>query len=214
MKRDISDLRQEYALKSLDVQDVKHDPIEQFDTWFEEAMSGQIAEPNAMILSTTDDKGRADARTVLLKSFGKNGFSFYTNFESDKGRQLAAQPHCHLLFLWLELQRQVRIKGTAIKLDNAEAELYFQSRPNGSKIGAWASHQSTVIPNREALESSFKTYTSKYENVDDIPKPEYWGGYLIVPYEMEFWQGRQSRLHDRLRYRLNTNSWILERLAP
>jgi pyridoxamine 5'-phosphate oxidase len=213
MKREIADIRKDYQLESLSEQDVAANAIAQFARWWGEAVKSEIDEVNAMTLATVSDKGIPAARIVLLKDYDENGFVFFTNYNSDKGRQLAANPHATLLFFWKELERQIRIEGVAEKVSAAESDDYFYSRPVGSRIGAWSSPQSRVIANREILEQNVATYTNEFG--ENVPRPEHWGGYRIKPAVIEFWQGRSSRLHDRIKYTLTVeNSWVIERLAP
>jgi pyridoxamine 5'-phosphate oxidase len=210
----ISDLRQEYTLAQLDVTTVAQSPYQQFRLWFTDALNAELKEPNAMVLSTTTLEGGADARTVLLKDFDESGFVFYTNYMSDKAAQLESNNKAHLLFLWLDLERQVRIKGVVSKVNRASSEAYFQSRPRKSQIGAWASPQSNVISDRSHLEARYQVFEERFKTIDKIPLPDYWGGYVVVPNEIEFWQGRRSRLHDRIVYKLSGNIWKIMRLAP
>ncbi|MFN7118804.1 MAG: pyridoxamine 5'-phosphate oxidase [Saprospiraceae bacterium] len=215
MLPNIENLRQDYRLASLDISDVAANPIEQFKKWFAEALEAQLPEPNAMTLATATPDGKPTLRVVLLKSFDYNGFVFYTNYNSRKGKELATNPHAALSFLWLELERQVRIEGTIEKVSAEESTVYFQSRPKGSQIGAWASPQSTVIPNRNVLEDTVAALNQRYENEPVLPRPEYWGGYVVKPTLVEFWQGRSNRLHDRLQYTWQSDqTWKIERLAP
>ena len=214
MKTDISALRQNYALHTLDVADVNPNPIKQFIVWMQEAIDSQLPEPNAMILATATPDGQPAARVLLLKGIEDNGFVFYTNYESDKGREMAANPKVSMVFNWLGLHRQVRIEGTATKISEQESTEYFQSRPKESQIGAWTSPQSSVIENREILEEKYKALEQKYKDVDILPKPPHWGGYLLTPNMLEFWQGRPSRLHDRIVYNLEGKEWKIVRLAP
>lgn len=211
---DISALRRNYALESLTESDVLRNPVDQFNKWFQEAMDSSLPEPNAMTLATADGRGRPNARTVLLKSYDHDGFVFYTNYESRKGNELAENPFATLLFTWLELERQIRIEGSVTKVSEAEALEYFQSRPKGSQIGAWASPQSRAIPDRSVLEQKVLELTAQYADVELLPKPAHWGGYRVQPEIIEFWQGRESRLHDRICYRLENGDWKIERLAP
>jgi pyridoxamine 5'-phosphate oxidase len=211
---DISALRRNYAMESLSESDVQPDPIAQFNKWFQEALDSSLPEPNAMTLATADKLGRPSARTVLLKSYDHAGFVFYTNYESKKGAELAENPYAALLFTWLELERQIRIEGTVTRVTEAESTAYFQSRPKGSQIGAWASPQSRVIPGRAVLEQNVAALLAQYADAEVLPKPAHWGGYLVQPELIEFWQGRESRLHDRIQYRLENGAWTIERLAP
>lgn len=209
----IADLRQEYAKHELGRDNVDGDPIEQFQTWFDEALDAEVEEPNAMTLATTDATGRPAARIVLLKGLDERGFVFYSNYESQKGEQIAANPNVALVFWWEPLERSVRVEGIAEKLPEDESTEYFKSRPHGSQLGAWASPQSRVIDGREVLEKRLDLVESEYEE-GEVPRPPHWGGYVVRPREVEFWQGRPNRLHDRLRYRQTDDGWALERLAP
>ncbi len=213
MSNSIADLRHNYTLQQLHESDVDPDPIRQFQRWLDEAIAAQLPEPNAMTLATATSTGIPSARIVLLKGLDARGFVFYTNYESRKGRELDANPQAGLVFLWTVLERQVRVEGRVEKVAAAETDAYFYSRPVESRLGAWTSDQSRVIPNREVLEQRFAALKSTYEN-QDIPRPPHWGGYRVIPHQIEFWQGRPSRLHDRLRYRLDNSHWLIERLAP
>lgn len=211
----VADLRVDYKLKSLDTKDVFEDPIQQFKVWFEEALQSEVREPNAMILATADKNAIPNARVVLLKSFDAAGFVFFTNYESTKGKELLENPVATLVFNWLDLERQVRIRGSVEKTSFEESSEYFKSRPKTSQIGAWSSPQSSVIESRNVIEQNQLFLTEEYKNAFELPCPEHWGGYRVVPQQIEFWQGRSSRLHDRIQYsRAAENSWKIERLAP
>ena len=210
----IAALRRNYTQESLSRTAVDPDPIVQFDRWFQEALNSELPEPNAMTLASATRDGRPSARIVLLKGFDQNGFVFYTNYGSRKGSELAENPQAALLFCWLELERQVRIEGTVERVSTEEALAYFQSRPKGSQIGAWASPQSQAIPDRAVLEKKVEDLSSKFKNDEVLPLPAFWGGYRVRPEVMEFWQGRESRLHDRIRYARTETGWGIERLAP
>jgi len=206
-------MRREYQLFELHEADVSPDPIDQFGRWFEDAKTAKIVEPTVMTLATADITGKPDARIVLLKAFNSRGFVFYTNKQSQKGRELGENPRACLVFYWEALERQVRIDGTVEEVDRATAEQYFHSRPVASQIGAWVSQQSSVITSRAELEKLEAELSQKYAG-QQIPLPDYWGGYRVVPAAIEFWQGRRSRLHDRLRYSLIRGEWKIERLSP
>jgi pyridoxamine 5'-phosphate oxidase len=214
MSQSLAELRHEYALGALSEAEVDPDPIQQFQRWLRNALDAQLPEPNAMTLATADRAGRPYARVVLLKDCDASGFVFFTNYRSDKGRQLAENPHAALVFLWLELERQVRIEGTVGKIPAAESEAYFHSRPRESRLGALASRQSQVIANRQMLDERYQRLAAQYPD-DNIPIPNQWGGYRIRPEMLEFWQGRHGRMHDRLRYRRQVDGhWWLERVEP
>ncbi len=210
----LADLRREYSRAGLCKRDLAPDPFQQFQRWLAEALAAEIPEPNAMVLATVAPDGQPATRTVLLKGVDQRGFSFFTNYASRKGRELAAHPRAALTFPWHALERQVNIEGLVTRLPRAEAEAYFKLRPRGSRLGAWASRQSEIIPGREAIESRMVQLEAQYPG-DDIPLPPDWGGFVLAPARLEFWQGRPSRLHDRLRYALDrTGSWKIERLSP
>ena len=214
MDSSIADLRQNYTLTGLSEADVNKDPIKQFTTWFNQALEADIIEPNAMTLATATADGIPSARIVLLKGVDARGFVFYTNYESQKGQQLMANPYAALVFLWDKLERQVRVEGKVVRLDREESKAYFHSRPQASQLGAWASNQSRIIPNREVLEQKLANLEIQYKE-KTVPIPEHWGGFRVVPNRVEFWQGRPSRLHDRLVYDLEDDgNWQINRLAP
>ena len=214
----IAELRIDYKRETLDESAVAPDPFRQFERWFDEAVKAEIPEPNAMTLATADASGRPSARVVLLKGFDDRGFVFFTNYASRKGRELAARHDAALQFFWPELERQIRIEGVVAKVETGESASYFASRPRGARLGAWASPQSEPIDGRDALEALFAAAEARYASAgDDIPRPSHWGGYRLAPSFLEFWQGRPSRLHDRIRYRRNpgnAKAWIIDRLAP
>jgi pyridoxamine 5'-phosphate oxidase len=209
----IADLRREYQHAALDEADADPDPLHQFERWMAEAIRAQLPEPTAMTLATADASGRPSARIVLLKGVGADGFVFFTNYASRKGVELDARAEAALLFHWVELERQVRIEGRIGKVNAGESDRYFATRPLGSQLGAWASPQSQVIPDRPWLERAFADAERRYDG-GDPPRPPHWGGYRLVPEAIEFWQGRRSRLHDRIRYRHEGDAWRIERLAP
>jgi pyridoxamine 5'-phosphate oxidase len=207
-------LRQEYSLRSLHRADLLADATEQFRAWLHEAHEKDLLEPNAMTLGTVDAEGQPWTRTVLLKGVDERGFVFFTNYEGAKGRHMAANPRVALTFWWGGLERQVNITGTISRTSREESESYFHSRPESSQLGAWASAQSTVVESRETLEQRFAEARSRFDE-GEIPLPDFWGGYIVAPLTVEFWQGQRSRLHDRLRYtRAGTNGWTIERLSP
>jgi pyridoxamine 5'-phosphate oxidase len=216
----VADLRRNYTQAGLSETDITSDPIAQFRLWFEQAVVANLLEPNAMTVATVTPEGKPSARIVLLKQFDDRGFVFYTNYNSQKGVELQACPYAALVFLWGDLERQVRIEGKTELVAQSEATDYFHSRPASSQLGAWASAQSAVIPDRSVLETKLQALEAEYRDPIDrlshreIPKPPHWGGIRVIPQEIEFWQGRPSRLHDRLRYRLVSGTWQIDRLAP
>jgi pyridoxamine 5'-phosphate oxidase len=210
----LAEMREEYMQSGLAEEDLAPDPFDQFEGWFQQALAGKMLEPNAMSLATVSPEGQPSVRTVLLKYFDRDGLVFFTNYESRKARDIEQNPRVSILFPWLELERQVRIDGTASKVSSAESLKYFLSRPHGSQLGAWVSQQSAVVSSRQMLMTKFDELKRKFQ-AGQVPLPSFWGGYRIVPDTFEFWQGRQSRLHDRLRYtRQEDGSWLIERLAP
>ncbi|NWF58599.1 MAG: pyridoxamine 5'-phosphate oxidase [Fischerella sp.] len=214
MDKTVADLRKDYTLQGLSETDVDPNPFIQFQKWFDQALASQLLEPNAMTLATTTPDGKPSARMVLLKDFDDRGFVFFTNYNSQKGQELAENPQAALVFWWAELERQVRICGHVEKTSQNESDEYFRSRPFNSRLGAWVSNQSEAIASREVLEQRLQELQAKYAN-QDIPRPPYWGGLRVIPTQIEFWQGRSSRLHDRLLYtRLEDGTWKIERLSP
>ena len=210
----LADLRKDYSLAGLSEKDLARDPFRQFEKWFQEAEAAKLVEPNAMTLATTSADGRPSARTVLLKGVDGRGFVFYTNYESHKGRDLAANARAALVFPWVALERQVIVEGAVTRVSREESEAYFLSRPRASQLGAWVGQQSSIVPGRSLLDESLASLEKKYAG-QPVPVPPNWGGYRLAPELVEFWQGRRSRLHDRLRYRRHTDgSWIIERLSP
>jgi pyridoxamine 5'-phosphate oxidase len=211
----IADIRREYARARLDETDVSHDPFVEFARWFAEAQEAQVPEPTAMTLATSSADGHPSARVVLLKGFDQRGFVFFTDFRSRKGMELEANPRAALVFWWGELERQVRITGGVALASHEESERYFKTRPLGSRLGAWASHQSRIIPSRATLEGDVKEVEARFPD-GQVPLPPHWGGYRVVPDTIEFWQGRESRLHDRIRYVRESGGkgWRIERLSP
>lgn len=214
MNDDPADLRRSYDRSALPESDADPDPIRQFARWFDDAVADRVYEPNAMILATADAAGRPSARTVLLKGYDNDGFAFYTNLESRKASELAANPQAALLFYWDRLHRQVRIEGRVEPVAAEVADRYFASRPYGSRIGAWASPQSRPVANRTFLESEESRLRQRFPETEPVPRPPFWGGLRVVPASLEFWQGRPSRLHDRLRYSKGEHGWTIDRLAP
>ncbi|MCC7436930.1 MAG: pyridoxamine 5'-phosphate oxidase [Armatimonadetes bacterium] len=209
----LSDIRQEYTAAGLTETELDPNPFAQFAQWFRQAVESEVPEPTGMTLATVNDAGQPSVRVVLLKGFDEQGFVFFTNYEGKKAGDLAANPHAGINFWWSQLQRQVRIEGTVEKVADAESDEYFASRPLGSRIGAWASEQSRVISGREELEARVHEIEARFAD-GKIPRPPFWGGYRLRPTMIEFWQGRPSRLHDRLRYRLLEGEWAIERLSP
>ena len=210
----IIQLRREYADKPLHKEDLHVNPFKQFERWFNDAIATQIVEANAMSLATVDEKARPSIRTVLLKLFDENGFVFFSNYESKKAKDIAQNPHVALHFVWLDLQRQLRIEGEVEKVSTAESLTYFLSRPRGSQLGAWASNQSEVVSSRSLLEAKFFELKQKFAK-GDVPLPSFWGGYRVKPRRFEFWQGGRDRLHDRFAYEKNAKGeWEIRRLAP
>ncbi|TFI55984.1 pyridoxamine 5'-phosphate oxidase [Mastigocladus laminosus UU774] len=214
MDKNVAELRKDYTLHGLNETDIDLNPFIQFQKWFDEALTAQLLEPNAMTLATTTTDGKPSARIVLLKDFDERGFVFFTNYNSQKGQELAENPQAALVFWWAELERQVRICGHVEKISENDSDRYFQSRPFQSRLGAWASNQSDIIESRTLLEQRFQELQAKYEN-QDVPRPPHWGGLRVIPTEIEFWQGRSSRLHDRILYtRLDNSDWKIQRLSP
>ena len=209
----IADLRREYSRRALDERDVDADPLLQFRRWFDEALAAEIVDANAMTLATSSPDGRPAARIVLLKDADDAGFVFFTNYDSAKASDLGVNPRACLLFFWVELERQVRITGSVERVSRDESDSYFRSRPFESRIGAWASRQSAEIESRDVLEAQVQSLTARYAD-GEVPLPPNWGGYRVRPEEIEFWQGRQNRLHDRLRYRRTADGWTVARLSP
>jgi pyridoxamine 5'-phosphate oxidase len=210
---DASRLRKEYTSAGLVEDDVDPDPIVQFHNWFEKVIEADLHEPNAMTLATASREGGPSARIVLLKGYDERGFVFYTNYEGRKARELEANPLCALLFYWGELERQVRVEGRARRIPGEESDAYFSSRPRGSRLGAWASEQSQPVEDRNVLEERVRALEAEYEG-REIPRPPFWGGYRVEPEVVEFWQGRENRLHDRIVYRRTGEGWKMERLQP
>lgn len=210
----IADIRRDYRLQTLEETDVDINAIKQFTAWWQDAINSSIDEVNAFTLATATAEGKPSARIVLLKGYDDHGFVFFTNYASNKGEQLAQNGKVAMVFFWKELERQIRIEGEVEKINETESDSYFNSRPKGSRLGAWASPQSKQIANREVIEANVLKYEQKYPG-ENVPRPKHWGGYRIKPNLIEFWQGRSSRLHDRLQYTLNEeNNWKIERLAP
>lgn len=215
MKTYLSKLRKDYKMMSLSEDEAGDDPIKLLEKWLSDAANNNVSEPNAMVLSTVDAQGIPHSRVLLLRNLEQKGLSFYTNYQSEKGTHLADNPHAAINFFWVDMERQVRIVGKVEKISVMESNEYFQSRPRQNQISAWASPQSEVVANREALEARFREFEQKFEGLQEIEKPPFWGGYRLSPSRMEFWQGRPGRLHDRIRFSLEEDqSWRRERLGP
>jgi len=212
--KSISEIRKEYTKSTLDISTVHSDPVEQFKKWFDEAITSGIQEPTAMNLATISESGTPSSRIVLLKGIEGGAFLFYSNYQSQKGKELEKNPACALTFFWPELERQVRITGVAEQINRDASEKYFQSRPRASQIGAWASPQSAVIANREILDLRVTDIEKKFEGKKVLPRPNQWGGFGVIPASIEFWQGRANRLHDRILFTLLSGGWKIVRLAP
>jgi len=212
--KSIAAIREDYTKDSLSKKDIDLNPFIQFKNWFQQALHAEVIEPNAMVLSTISEEGFPSSRVVLMKDIKADGISFFTNYESQKSIDITRNPKVCVVFFWPELQRQVKIEANAERLDSIESTEYFQSRPKGSQIGAWASPQSQIIPNRQFLEERVHFYQEEFATVDVLPKPDHWGGFLLRPVKFEFWQGRSSRLHDRMEYSLEEGVWVCNRLAP
>ena len=210
----IADIRKDYTRASLDIDSVLTDPMDQFKKWFQEALESEVNEPNAMTLSTVKSDGRPSARIMLLKGVENSRFQFFTNYQSDKGQALENNPACALTFFWPELERQVRVEGIVTRIDERRSEEYFQSRPRASQVGAWSSPQSSAIADRKILEERVRLIEERFKGQDVLPKPKQWGGFNVEPLLIEFWQGRASRLHDRIRFTKVDNAWKINRLAP
>lgn len=211
---DLAELRRNYAMGALTRTTVAADPLTQLRRWLDEAIEAQVPEPNAMTLATATPDGEPDARVVLLKGIEDEALVFYTNYRSAKGRQLDINPRAALVFMWLELERQVRVQGTVERVSVEASDAYFRLRPHGSRIGAAASCQSEVVASRTELEGRFHALAERYPEGSEVPRPRHWGGYRVLPRTLEFWQGRRSRLHDRIRYRREGTGWVLDRLEP
>ncbi len=211
--KDLSDFREEYNRDELHENNIKSNPLHQFDIWLQDAINSQLSEPNAMSVATSTPNGKPSIRVVLLKELNERGFVFFTNYNSRKGMEISANPYASILFDWHQMERQVRIEGIIEKISNDDSDTYFNSRPEGSKIGAWVSPQSQVVNGREELDTLLQQTKQRFKD-QIIPRPPHWGGYILIPSKIEFWQGRPSRLHDRILYKLVENKWLIERLAP
>lgn len=213
LRKYINSLRHDFAQQTLDISDVSTSPILQFEKWFKEAVDAKVNEPNAMTVCTATKDGRPSARILLLRNFDEKGFVYYSNYNSRKGKEFDENPFGALLFFWPELERQVRIEGLVVKQTDVESDSYFHSRPRESKLGAWTSNQSEVINNRDILASKYENFALQFPE-EQVPRPPHWGGYVLMPTTMEFWQGRPSRLHDRVLYTREKGDWKIERLSP
>jgi pyridoxamine 5'-phosphate oxidase len=213
MRNSFHDLRKEFVSSKLNKKEVSKDPFNQLSIWLEDAISAQLPEPNAMILSTSDNSGKISSRVVLLKKLMKDGIVFFTNYNSKKAFYLSQNQNASLLFFWPDLERQIRIEGKTQKVSANDSDKYFKERPRESQIGAWASAQSSMIADRSVLEKEYENIKKKYEG-QTIPRPPFWGGFIVIPEYFEFWQGRENRLHDRISFQKEAGSWILNRLAP
>jgi len=213
INKSLADLRENYKFKSLGIDDVELNPFKQFEKWFNEVMKVGLIEPNAMILATSDDKAKPSVRVVLLKEFSSNGFTFFTNYTSKKGINLTENSSAALLFFWAELERQIRVEGIIKKISRAESKKYFDTRPIDSRLAAWTSEQSKMIPGRDYLDTKFQIFKRQFKG-KQIPLPPDWGGFILVPEYFEFWQGRESRLHDRICYKKLKSKWKIFRLSP
>lgn len=214
LQHDIASIRINYSRQALSEDSVSHDPLDQFKVWLNEAIVSEVLEPTALVLSTVSADCRPSARVVLLKEVSADGFVFFTNYKSRKGQELGQRPAGAMTFFWAELERQVRIEGSISKVSGEVSDAYYHSRPRGSQIGAWASPQSSEISSREELEKADQKFNEQFAGLDVVPRPEHWGGYVLKPERIEFWQGRPNRLHDRILFELENNSWKRKRLAP
>lgn len=214
LSHNIADIRTNYCKQELTEESVAKDPVVQFKVWLEEAITAAVEEPTAFVISTVNPEGKPSARVVLLKEVNERGFVFFTNYNSRKGQELAQNPYACFTFFWAELERQVRIEGKVQKVPENISDAYFHSRPKGSQIGAWASPQSQVISSREVLQQADQKYSNEFADLNEVPRPEHWGGYILEPTRIEFWQGRPNRLHDRIVFELENGKWHTSRLAP